>query len=64
MGSTSEYGDETRDIYLYDTFAGMTEPTDADAKSSGAPARPMYEKAKMSDGSPSWCRSTLEEYGV
>lgn len=33
---------ETRPIYLYDTFEGMTEPTDADVSMDGVPARKTW----------------------
>jgi O-methyltransferase len=38
-----EVDDSSRDLYLFDTFAGMTEPTDADVTRTGAPAAETYE---------------------
>ncbi len=34
-----QVGDTSRDIYLYDTFEGMTEPTDADVDLNGTAAK-------------------------
>src|SRR4051812_23421082 len=42
-----------RDIHLYDTFEGMTEPTDADTSPFDAPARSEWEQAKAA-GSRAW----------
>jgi len=56
-----EFGDESREIYLYDTFAGMTEPTEADVAFSGASAKKKFDKRKISDESSIWCLSTLEQ---
>ena len=36
-------GATDRRIYLYDTFAGMTEPTLEDVSFTGEPARPTWE---------------------
>ncbi len=56
-----ELGDETRDIYLYDTFAGMTAPTEDDVAFSGASAELKFDKQKISDESSTWCLSTLDD---
>lgn len=47
---------ETRDIYLYDTFEGMTEPGEVDMSFNGVPAKRDYHE---SNGK--WCYSSLEE---
>jgi O-methyltransferase len=48
-----------RDLYLYDTFAGMTPPTDADLKPSGERAADLLaEEARDSDV---WAIASLEE---
>lgn len=47
-----------RKIYLYDTYAGMTQPTDEDrAIPNGMPAQERWRRNKFSD----WGRITLEE---
>jgi hypothetical protein len=48
-----------RDLYLYDTFAGMTPPTDADVKPSGERAADLLaEEARDADV---WAIASLEE---
>ena len=56
-----ELGDETREIYLYDTFTGMSAPTDADVDFTGASAHRKFGDRKTSDESSTWCLSTLDE---
>jgi len=45
-----------KDIYLYDTYEGMTEPTDVDFSYKGNSAKKIY-KDKQGD----WCYSSLDE---
>lgn len=47
---------EVRDIYLYDTFEGMTEPKDIDLSIRGESAKNLYQ-----DSNGNWCFSSLEE---
>ena len=56
-----EMGDETRDIYLYDTFSGMSTPTDVDISIYGTNAQSKFSKTKISDDASDWCLSSLEE---
>jgi len=46
-----------RKIYLYDTFAGMTEP----GKNDGVEEKIEWEKNKKDDGNNSWCFASYEE---
>ena len=46
-----ELGDESREIYLYDTFAGMSAPTDDDVDIGGASAQPKFDRRTTSDDS-------------
>lgn len=46
-----------RKIYLYDTFAGMTEPGEKD----GEEEKLEWKKNKKDDGSSNWCFATYEE---
>lgn len=41
-----ELGAEPRDIYLYDTFEGMTEPTPADTSAFEPPALATWQRAR------------------
>jgi len=52
-----ELGDESRDLYLYDTYEGMSAPTEADGQSAIA----TFAQRKLSDDSSDWCRSPREE---
>lgn len=38
------FGDTSREFYLYDTFAGMTEPDDIDIDYDGRPMKPMWRQ--------------------
>ena len=53
--------DESRDIYLYDTFSGMPAPTDVDKPISGPMAQEQFSKTKVSADSSNWLLSPLEE---
>ena len=57
-------GDESRDIYLFDTFTGMTDPTDwdIDARNGMSAAQLMSATASESkDGDNVWAVSSLEQ---
>jgi hypothetical protein len=55
-------GDVGRDLYLYDTFAGMTEPTDADHTGKGAQAgRWMRRYGHDEQGNSRWCNASVED---
>lgn len=57
-----EAGTRDRNLYLFDTFEGMTQPTDKDVEATGATALQYYEAARMEGSVGSeWCRSPLEE---
>ena len=49
-----------RRIYLYDTFAGMSEPTDDDVSHVERPARETYQVTRR-DGQTDWADASLEE---
>ncbi len=52
-------GSTERQLYLFDTFEGMTEPTDLDASQEYGSAKEIWNRRK-SEGS-SWVRSPLDE---
>jgi len=56
-----ELGDETRELYLYDTYSGMSAPTGEDVSISGKPAEKKFNARKTTDDSSQWCLSTIEE---
>ena len=56
-----ELGTDSRDIYLYDTYAGMSAPTNVDINITGHRALDMLPGTKMSEFHSGWCVSPLEE---
>ncbi len=54
-------GSERRNLYLYDTFSGMSAPSDVDISISGEAAHKKFSKTKISDDASNWCLSSLEE---
>jgi hypothetical protein len=56
------FNDQSREIYLYDTFSGMPEPSDQDIEiKTGKSVKSRYFKLSSSNGSSTWCYSPLEE---
>ncbi|HEY2321294.1 MAG TPA: TylF/MycF/NovP-related O-methyltransferase [Thermoanaerobaculia bacterium] len=53
-------GDASRRLFLYDTFAGMTRPTDADRDASGEAAMKRWT-AEQQEGFNTWCYAPIEE---
>ncbi len=49
-----------RRLFLYDTFAGFTEPTEADVGTDGRVALPIYKARKKEDHN-EWAYASLEE---
>lgn len=49
-----------RTLYLYDTFEGMSEPTDRDVKFNGQAARHAWDGAQEASHN-RWCYAPLEE---
>lgn len=54
-------GELDRNLYLYDTFEGMTEPTDKDVSYSNIKASVLLSKSLKEDQSSIWCYSSLDE---
>lgn len=54
-----ELGASEREIYLYDTFTGMTEPGELDRSSNGTPAREILQRTPPKTGA--WAYASLEE---
>lgn len=50
-----------RQLHLFDTFTGMTAPTDADVAFDGSPAEPVYRESLTPDGGSTWCQAALDE---
>ena len=62
--SLIEAGDTGRTLWLYDTYAGMSQPTEHDARlkvaGAGAPAMDKWV-ADQRDGFNEWCYATLDD---
>jgi O-methyltransferase len=54
-----EMGESDRQLFLYDTFTGMSKPTDMDVSFSGESAEQTYSK-QQSTGE-GWCEASLSE---
>lgn len=55
-------GDTVRELFLYDTFAGMTEPTAADVDGRGRNARRwMSRYGRTAAGDSRWCNASLDD---
>jgi O-methyltransferase len=54
-------GDTSREIYLYDTFEGMSEPTELDKVFTGTGADELMKSSDKNDATSVWCYSALEE---
>jgi hypothetical protein len=50
-----------RDLYLFDTFEGMTRPGELDVSYEGEPASAWFERLKRGQDGSNWCLATLEE---
>lgn len=53
-------GDRTRSLYLYDTFEGMSSPTEDDKSYDGVPAAKQLEQ-NPSRNAGIWCYASLED---
>ena len=57
-----EEGDTSRDLYLYDTYTGMTEPTAADEDARGRSATIGMRRFGRDDaGNSKWCNASIED---
>ena len=50
-----------RKIFLYDTFEGMSEPTELDRSFAGEEAKNLLDNQNREDANSIWCYSSLEE---
>lgn len=56
-----ECKDFSRDLYLFDTFAGMAPPTERDVAIGGQSASDLLNSHKKTESDPVWCLATLEQ---
>lgn len=52
---------DNRNIFLYDTFEGMSEPTKFDISINKTMAIKQFEKTKISKDSSDWCYASIED---
>lgn len=55
-----ELGSTARDLYLYDTFAGMTKPGEFDVDQRSASALSTWQRAQAGDVN-RWCYASLDD---
>lgn len=53
--------DKSRDIYMYDTYEGMSEPGAMDKAYSGDPADELLKNSDKNDPGSVWCYASLED---
>ena len=56
-----DLGDERRNLYLYDTYEGMSAPTAEDVGPDGQKADKKFANRKLSEDTSDWCRSPIDE---
>ncbi|HWA38222.1 MAG TPA: TylF/MycF/NovP-related O-methyltransferase [Burkholderiales bacterium] len=56
-------GDTARELYLFDTFEGMTAPTAQDVDLEGTAASALLQAQSKSDPQSVWCYATEEDVG-
>ncbi len=57
----SNLGDTSRDLHLFDTFEGMSDPTEHDVAISGETASYLLAAESIEDATSVWCVSGLDE---
>jgi hypothetical protein len=55
-----ECGDESRDLYLFDTYEGMTAPTERDVSIEGKTARELLDSENRSESGSTWCVAPID----
>jgi hypothetical protein len=56
-----KFGVTDRTIWMYDTYEGMSEPTENDKDIAGIDANDLLQKASKEDQASVWCFSSLDE---
>jgi O-methyltransferase len=57
----SKFGDQSRNLHLFDTFSGMSEPTNSDVTVQGETAQSLMSSESKTDPTSVWCVSALDE---
>jgi O-methyltransferase len=61
MLSLMQANDTTREVYLYDTFQGMSKPTERDVKWNGTSAEKNWQAGYQSEDLNQWVYASLDE---
>ena len=61
LETLSQLGDHDRKVYLYDTFEGMTAPTEKDKTNYNASAEDLLNANKDKEQNKTWAYSPIEE---
>ena len=56
-----ELGDESRELFLYDTYEGMSAPTEEDVDVGGQTAGAKFSQRQLTEDSSEWCRSPIDD---
>lgn len=56
-----ELGDESRELWLYDTYEGMSAPTEEDVDIAGQTADKKFTQRQLTEDSSEWCRSPIDD---
>lgn len=59
--SLTKFGDQTRNLHLFDTFSGMSDPTEEDVSVGGEMADDLMNAESKDDPTSVWCVSPLED---
>ena len=54
-------GTDNIDLYMFDTYEGMTRPTEVDINYAGKPASIEFERTKGTSDSCTWCYAPIEQ---
>ncbi len=60
LNALIHFGDTSRDVYIYDTFEGMTKPTEED-RARDMEDTESYWRATQKGGVTDWCYGSIEE---
>jgi hypothetical protein len=61
MLTLKQLGDTSRNFYLFDTYEGMTPPTDKDVMFDGTTAADVLANTEKKEGPTYWCIASLED---
>lgn len=61
MLSLIQHNETNRFFYLYDTFEGMTEPSEKDKDSSGNEAKIFYQNREKTTEDTMWCYAPIDD---